>query len=200
MDRFCYFLSFRLLSSLRRGSVRNLSVDVFIIQVSHQGIPLPDKLYLALPAHILYLFFSDYGTPAIAAILVINKLMQVILCCEAMGVEVVLMFIYSSYELICHPNIQRRSCIGHNIHSKNTLHHSAIISERFRARAGMTSTQKPKEPLIIPPPPDITPLAPPLILRGGARGVTKGGREGLKGRAFREFTEKSGESKFMILK
>ena len=90
MDRFCYFLSFRLLSSLRRGSVRNLSVDVFIIQVSHQGIPLPDKLYLALPAHILYLFFSDYGTPAIAAILVINKLMQVILCSEAWGLRLFL--------------------------------------------------------------------------------------------------------------
>jgi hypothetical protein len=124
VDRFCYFLSFRL--------VRNLSGDVFIIQVLHQGIPLPDKLYLVLSAHILYLFFSDYGTPAVTTKLVINKFMQVILCCEAMRIEVVLMFMYSSYEVIRHPNIQRRSCIGHNMHSKNTLHHSAIISERFR--------------------------------------------------------------------
>ena len=77
-------------------------------------------------------FFLGYGTPAIAAILVINKLMQVILCCEAMRIEVVLMFIYSSYEVIRHSNIQSRSCIGHNIHSKDVLRHPAIISERFR--------------------------------------------------------------------
>jgi hypothetical protein len=64
----------------------------------------------------------------------------------------------------------------------------------------MTSTQKPKEPLIIPPPPDITPPSPSYLKRGNKEGVTKGGREGLKGRAFREFTEKSEESKFMILK
>jgi hypothetical protein len=121
--RFCSSLSFRL--------VRNPSGDVFI-QVPHQGIPMFDKFYLALPAHILYLFFSDYGTPAVPAKLIINKLMQVIPGCEAIRIEVVLMLIYSSYEVIRHPDIQSRSRIGHDIHSKDILRHPAIISERFR--------------------------------------------------------------------
>jgi len=61
------FLSFRL--------VRNLSDDVFI-QVIHQGIYLPDDIYLHLSAHILYLFFPDYGASAILTKFIINKFMQ----------------------------------------------------------------------------------------------------------------------------
>jgi len=131
VGRFYYFLSFRLLSSLRRGSVRNLSGDVFI-QVLHQGIPMFDKFYFALPAHIFYLFFSNYGTPSVPAKLIINKLMQVIPNCKAISIEVVLMLIYSSYKVIRHPDIQSRSRIGHDIYGEDILYHPAIISERFR--------------------------------------------------------------------
>jgi hypothetical protein len=92
-----------------------------------------DKFYLSLPAHILYLFFSDYSTPAVTTKLVINKFMQVISGCEAIRIDVVPMFIYSSYEVIRHPNVQSRSRIGHDIHGENILYHRAIISERFRA-------------------------------------------------------------------
>jgi hypothetical protein len=87
-------LSFRL--------VRNLSGDIFI-QVPHSGISLPDKLYFALSVHILYLLFPDYGTPAITAKIIINKLMQIIPGCKAMRIEVVLMLIDSSNEVIRHP-------------------------------------------------------------------------------------------------
>jgi hypothetical protein len=124
VGRFCYFLSFRL--------VRNPSGYVFI-QVLHQGIPVFDKFYLFLPAHILYLFFSNYGTPAVPAKLIINKLMQVIPRRKAIRIKVVLMLIYSSYEVIRHPNVQSRSRISHNIHGEDILYHPAIISEGFRA-------------------------------------------------------------------
>jgi hypothetical protein len=118
VGRFCYFLSFRL--------VRNPSGDVFI-QVSHQGIPTFDKFYLALPAHVFYLFFSNYGTPAVPAKLIINKFMQVISCCEAIRIEVGLMLIHSSHEVIRHPNVESRSRISHDIYGEDILYHSAII-------------------------------------------------------------------------
>ncbi len=120
---FHFFLSFRL--------ARNLS-DKVIIQVPYERISLPDKFYLALSAHILYLFLPDYGTSAISAKLIINKLMQVIPCRKAMRIMTVLMLIDSSYEVIRYPDIQSRSRIGHNIHSKYIFPHFAITSEGFR--------------------------------------------------------------------
>jgi len=49
-----------------------------------------------------------------------------------MRINVVLMLINSSYQIIRHPDIQGRPCIGHNIHSKDIFPHAVIISERFR--------------------------------------------------------------------
>jgi hypothetical protein len=93
---------------------------------------LSDKVYFALPAHILYLFFPNYGISAIPAIFIIDKLMQMIFGRKATRIKVVLMFIDSSHEIIRNPDIQGRPCIGHNIYRKDILLHSAIISERFR--------------------------------------------------------------------
>ena len=100
-----------------------------------------DKFYLVLPAHVFYLLFSDYSTPAVTTKLIINKLMQIIPGCEAIRIDVVPMFIYSSYEVIRHPNVQSRSRIGHDIHGENILYHRAIISERFRASRNDIQTE-----------------------------------------------------------
>ena len=51
--------------------------------------------YLVLPAHILYLFFSDYGAPTVTTKLIIDKLMQVVFGCKAKKIKVILMLIVS---------------------------------------------------------------------------------------------------------
>ena len=123
MDNTAFYLSFRLL--------RNPSEKV-IIKVIQQGIPLLDKFYFLLPAHILYLLFSDYGTLAVAAEFIIHKPVQIILSRKTVRIEIVLMLIDSSYEVISYPNIQGRPRIGHNAHGKSFISHTVIISERFR--------------------------------------------------------------------
>jgi hypothetical protein len=85
-----------------------------------------------LPAHILYLFFSDYCASAISAKLIINKFIQVIPAGKTMRNEIVFMLIYFTNEIIRYPDIQSRPCISHNIYSKTIFLHSCIISERFR--------------------------------------------------------------------
>jgi hypothetical protein len=119
----CFLKSFRL--------VRNPSGDVFI-QVPHKGICTPDKLKLALSAHVLYLFFLYDGSHAVLTYLVIYKLMQKILDGKASRIEVVLVFIDLSKKVISNTDVQRRSRVGHDIYCKETFHHAAIISERFR--------------------------------------------------------------------
>jgi hypothetical protein len=66
---------------------------------------LSDKFNLALPAHILYLLFPNYGAPAIPAKFIIDKLMQAIFGCKAMMIKAFLMLIDSSHEIIGHPEI-----------------------------------------------------------------------------------------------
>jgi hypothetical protein len=52
-----------------------------------------DELYLALSAHILYLLFPDYGSSAIPAKLIIDKLVKIILGCKTTRIEIILMLI-----------------------------------------------------------------------------------------------------------
>jgi hypothetical protein len=128
-------LSFRL--------VRNPSDNVFR-QVLHERIFLPDKLYFILSAHILQLFFPDYGASAVLTELIINKLMQVVSGCKTVRIKIVLMLIDPSCQIICYPHIEGRSRIGHNIHGKKSFFHTALISERFRtSRNDIHATLRP---------------------------------------------------------
>ena len=109
------WMSYRLLSSYSRGSVRNPSCDIFI-EIPHGRIALLNQLNLLLSAHVLYLLFPDDCTTAVVTELEIYEPMNVVFGGETSRIEVVLMLIDSSYKVICYPDIERWPGIGHNVY------------------------------------------------------------------------------------
>jgi hypothetical protein len=107
-------------------------------------IRLSDKLYFFLSAHILYLFFPYNCTVAVFTKFIIDKLVQKVFGRKAVLIEVVLMLIDSSYEIVCYSYIKSRSGISHNIHCKTSLHKS--LYQKDSRQAGMTPTQIPEDP------------------------------------------------------